>query len=261
MSALVVASRTWIDARTGTLTVLSVVSMLGFAAAVWLAQGAQEPTPTAPVLAALVSSLVPLAALIFSHESVAYERERSTVRLLMTLPHTRRDVVLGHFLGQLAVLGVALALSLATGTLAGLAVGAPTSVLGIGSLFGVGTVLTATYGGIAVGVSASTDSTSRAFAGALLLAGLSLAWGGVVGTVRRTLVDLGLPDGPVSVWTALGRLGPTTALRDLLGAVPLDRSVAGSATPGDAALGVVVLAAWAAVPLAVGSWRFERADL
>ncbi len=79
----------------------SAVSLYGSSA------GANAAALTGPSLVTLVSLLVPLVAMILSHDAIVGERERNTLGLLLSLPVSRMEVIFAKFLGR----GVALAIS------------------------------------------------------------------------------------------------------------------------------------------------------
>jgi len=61
-------------------------------------------------LSSLTIFLVPLIALLLSHDSIVGEQDRGTLLLLLSYPVARWQVVLGKFLGHIAILGFATAL-------------------------------------------------------------------------------------------------------------------------------------------------------
>ena len=63
-------------------------------------------------LASLTIFLVPLIALLLSHDAIAGEAERGTLLLLLAYPVGRGAVILGKFVGQLAILAFATTLRL-----------------------------------------------------------------------------------------------------------------------------------------------------
>ncbi len=95
--------------------VLSGVLLLGGLALVLAAVGsAPVGTVRGSALATTVASLaslsvyvVPLVALMLSHDAVVGENERGTLLLLLAYPVTRTEVLLGKFMGHLAILAVA----------------------------------------------------------------------------------------------------------------------------------------------------------
>lgn len=69
--------------------------------------GAKPLAVTVVSLSSLTIFLVPLIALMLSHDALVGEMERGTLLLLLAHPVTRAQVVLGKFLGQTSVLAVA----------------------------------------------------------------------------------------------------------------------------------------------------------
>ncbi len=65
---------------------------------------------TVASLASLSVYLVPLIALMLSHDAIVGEYERGTLLLLLSYPVTRAQIQLGKFAGHLAILALALAL-------------------------------------------------------------------------------------------------------------------------------------------------------
>ena len=78
-------------------------------------------------LSSLTIFLVPLIALVLSHDAVVGEMERGTMLLLLSYPLGRRQIIFGKFLGHLAILtfatlagyGAAAAALVVTGTVIG----------------------------------------------------------------------------------------------------------------------------------------------
>lgn len=67
---------------------------------------------TGPSLVTLCSLLVPLVALVLSHDAIVGERERNTLGLLLSLPVGRVEVVLAKFFGRSLALCAAVGLGL-----------------------------------------------------------------------------------------------------------------------------------------------------
>jgi Cu-processing system permease protein len=84
----------------------SAVSVYGSSA------GANAVALTGPSLVTLVSLLVPLVAMILSHDAIVGERERNTLGLLLSLPVSRMEVVVAKFIGRGAALTVAISVGL-----------------------------------------------------------------------------------------------------------------------------------------------------
>lgn len=56
------------------------------------------------LLASFVAFLIPIVAIVLAYASVAGERDSGTLKLLLALPHSRREVVLGKIVGRSAVI-------------------------------------------------------------------------------------------------------------------------------------------------------------
>jgi ABC-2 type transport system permease protein len=61
----------------------------------------------------MVTFLLPIVAIFVGYAAIAKERTSGSLKLLLSLPHSRRDVIVGKVLGRCAVLGVPLVASLA----------------------------------------------------------------------------------------------------------------------------------------------------
>jgi ABC-2 type transport system permease protein len=226
-------------------------------------------------VASAIGTFVSLAALIVCYRSIAGERESGSMKLLLALPHTRWDVVVGKLFGRTGVLAVPIVVALLVGSAIGMAMlgdAAPVATV----LFGVVAVLFAlAYAGIMVGFSATTGSTTRAAAlaiGFFLVA--EVLWDVVILAVVFVANGFQLP-GPGAGFPEwiypLTQLSPSNAFVSSLTAIIPDAPVA-AAGPGPSPgqidaffatpwIGIVVLVFWAVVPVVLGYWRFEGADL
>lgn len=113
---------------------------------------------TGPSLVTLASLLVPLVALVLSHDAIVGERERNTLGLLLSLPVGRFEVVAAKFLGRSLALGVAVALGLG----AAMAVSDPGGARTLASLMGPTLLLGLAFLSIGVLVSALTRRQATA---------------------------------------------------------------------------------------------------
>jgi Cu-processing system permease protein len=87
---------------------------------------------TGPSLVTLASLLVPLVALILSHDAIVGERERNTLGLLLSLPVGRFEVVVAKLLGR----SLALAIAVGVGLGAAMLVSEPEGVRSLAALMG-----------------------------------------------------------------------------------------------------------------------------
>lgn len=216
--------------------------------------------------------LVPLIALVVAYSAVVGERESGSLKLLLSLPHSRADVVAGKVIGRTAAVGVPLfvgfllpALVAALGPLQF----APLDYLGYLLLM---VVLAAVYVAIAVGCSAATGSSTVAVAAAV---GVYFLFTVVFGGINSALpLLLGLNGGPSwlpltvgELQTLLQVLNPTGAFkivsREFLSGTLFAPPSAGrqrfQQTTEVAA--ILMLGVWTVGPPLAGLARFERTDL
>ena len=201
---------------------------------------------------------VPLVGLVSGYKAVAGERETGSYKLLLALPHSRVDVVLGKLLGRGAVVCASI--------LAGALVGAGGAVLFVGSVdvaayltfYGLTLLYALAFLGLGIGISAAAGSTSVAVAASFgTFVFFQFLWDFLLGAIGDLLYASTHPD-----WlTALARVSPlvaySSAARDfIVGGVEAD---AAFYLRGEFALLVLVL--WAVVPLTAGCLRFRRVDV
>lgn len=213
--------------------------------------------------------LVPIMALIAAYLAVAGERESGSLKVLLGLPPSRGEVLVGKFLGRSGVVAVGLVLGFAVSGVVTLAVyGAVPLAAFVGT-----TVLTAFLGiafvGIAIGISALTATRARAMTLAITTyLGLTLLWDLVPNGVHL-LVTGEMPSQVVPAWFLLLQgLSPTGAYNTLAQALLLGSQTAIEARIGGPApaylhpaVFLAIMLAWVVIPLVVGYLGFRRADL
>ena len=216
---------------------------------------------------------IPLIALGIAFRSIAGERQSGSLKVLLSLPNSRLDVVLGKFLGRTAVVSVAIVLGFLSLLIASaLSFSGDLDVLGLVGFMLAALLLAVVFVSIAVSLSAFTDSTFGAAVGAGgLFVLFQFAWRGVVFLLRYVANGLEAP--------GLGAETPEWA-RVLLNVNPMQgwqtsadwlitKLAESSETSQESAdafylepwFGFVVLALWIVLPLVVGYLRFESADL
>jgi ABC-2 type transport system permease protein len=216
--------------------------------------------------------LVPIVALVAAYLAIAGERESGSLRLLLGLEPNRRTIVAGKFVGRSAVVVVGLAVGfllagvVALGVYGSLPLGAFLAVLGL--TVGLGVV----FVGIAVGISAATATRARAMTiGIAAYLGLALLWD-LIPQGAHLVVEGGPPSGTVPGWfLLLEGISPSGAYSALVTraisasdpSIPGQGDLLGGPLPPYLEWWVfaLVLVAWTVLPLLVGYWTFERADL
>lgn len=276
-STLLVARKDVQDAiRAYTLHALTAAFVLvgGFLAALHWVPVMYRGSPVASDTLALLNSLrqptvllVPLIGLALSYWSIAGERERGSLKLLLGLPATRPAVVAGKFLGRTAVVGVA--------TLVGFGVAGGIALASYDTfdvaVFAGYTAMTLCYGAVfvAVGIGFSTGLPSRtkAMAGAGTLYVLFLIGWDVVLTVLVALTGRSITEDAVPAWIQIfGWLNPSWAFTYATRSVvpeyeAVTRRPGASAAGLEDWVGFPILAAWIVVPLLFGYLRFRAVDL
>lgn len=213
---------------------------------------------------------VPIAGLMISVKSIIRERESGSINILLSLPHTRSEMVAGKFLGRSAVLSVAIVAGflpslLFTATqVDGFPLYELLSFLVATSMFGI------LFIGIGVGFSALVNSETQATIGSIVIFFLLYLWPFIIDNLG---VDLPRFVSRFWLFTLFFDMWFTLlALRDeasITSSTIADvENFALDVTTGTAAdlhmqlwFAYVILAIWIAVPLAIGTARFLRMDL
>jgi len=220
--------------------------------------------------------LLPIVALVASYMAIAGERESGGVKFLLGLPNSRRDVFLGKLVSRLAVVTAGIAFMFATATAMAVARNGALPLGVVAGMFVVSWLYAAVFVAVAVSLSAAVAERSRAIAAAVgsyfglvllyVIPGVSVAL--LVRFVHQTLLGF---EPNLDLYNAVLYTSPLIAYRKAMNLVVPDqfeRQVLQRASESDtlpAYLGdevsLLVFAVWLAVPLALGYWRFEGADL
>jgi ABC-2 type transport system permease protein len=236
------------------------------AAAVFAALGRLPGGATGAVSypAALVSPLgllFPLVGVLTGYPAVVGERASGTVRLLLSLPNSRREVVFGKLLSRVTLAALLTLVGAAVGYVAVTLFGVSVSVVEYALVVAIAAGLQATFVAIGVGLSATTDSTALAPAaglGAVVL--FTMLWEVVVGAVEDVASLLEFGGGGPFLTEFLYGLNPVLAFSRLASLV-VDAGGQGGPPWGDWWFPLLVLLGWFATPVVLGAWRFERAAI
>jgi ABC-2 type transport system permease protein len=173
--------------------------------------------------------LVPIIAVVLAYASITGERDSGTLKLLLSLPHSRRDVVAGKALGR----GAVIVLPVLAGFVVAAVVFLATPVsLNAGPFFGFA-VLSAVIGvvfvAISVGISAGSRSSRASMIGAVgIYVVFTLFWNQFANGIIQLLTEhAGLESGArVKLHLFLKVLNPTQAYKTLVARLFTDSQVA-----------------------------------
>jgi Cu-processing system permease protein len=219
-------------------------------------------------LSSLTIVLLPLIALLISHDAIVGEVERGTMLLLLSYPVGRWQVLLGKFVGHLAILTFAIVLGYGAAALALIVTGATIdteSWVAFGKMIGSSILLGASF--IAVGYLISSLVRARGTA-----AGVAVGtWLLLILIYDMALLSLLVVDQgrfiSAGILNSLLLLNPTDVYRmfNLAGSanVSVFSGMAGLADTVTLKPGVLlmVLAAWSALPLALAAFAFSRREV
>ncbi|MFP4632893.1 MAG: ABC transporter permease subunit [Halobacteriales archaeon] len=267
MSWRVVAAKDFRDGlRSRSVVAVTLVFVVSFAGAAYLYGYLAEVNPSmessTTAFAGLMSgtasfyttSLVSLMGLMLGYSAVVGERDSGSLKLLLGLPHSRRDAVFGKAVGR----GVVLVGSVLAGVVAASLVSLTyeeTSAVALAWL-GLGTaVLGLAHLSVGLGLSAALNSQSRVTAAVVgyFLANKFLWDSGLLPRLVVYPWGDGLLDTP-DWYPYLESLAPNTAFQTVI-----DGGLNGFDGVGGVAL--AALAFWVVAPVSLGYLAFERSDI
>ena len=264
--------------------VVVVVGLIYFA--IWWTGDNPEAGAIVGPASAIMQLLVPLIALIAGYMAIVGERQSGSIKVLLSLPPNRSDVVFGKFLGRAGVMFSVVAAAFAALVFLSLLLFQSLPLVDFLGIAGASAVTSVAFVGIAVGISAAVLSRGRAMAAVIGLYFIFLLFWDLLTAGVYRLVEGELPAGPgPNTWEAwyvfLQWLNPIEAYAVLTDAVlgetfgaftiplfaPQDVSATDQIVAGEVPfyletwIAAVVLLAWAVVPVVLGYLRFSRADL
>jgi len=216
---------------------------------------------------------IPIIALGIAFRAIAGERASGSLKVLLSLPNSRLDVVIGKFLGRTAVVSVAVIIGFISMLLAAaITVDGDLQIKVILAFMLSALLLGVVFVSIAISISAFTRSTFAAAIGSFSSFILfQFAWPGIIFLIRYVLNGRSLENFPSETpdWVEVAlvlnpQTGWTQADRWLARRVAENQEVQETSVDAfylEPWFGFIVLALWVVFPLVVGYLAFERADL
>lgn len=218
--------------------------------------------------------LVPIIAIGLAYRSIAGERDTGSLKILLSLPNSRADVVLGKFVGRSAVLAVTVIVGFTAGLVAFVAAfEGDIPVESYITFMSTTLLLGFVFVSITVGISAFTKSTFQSAVGAFgVFVVFQWLWdilARIMWYVENGFEQPGIQAQPPDWLEFVYILNPTVSYRQSTGWLvnQVSRSEQAQQQAGlepfglEPWFGFVILAWWIALPLAVGYLRFEATDL
>lgn len=223
------------------------------------------------------SLIIPVIALVLGWKAIAGERESGSIKILLSLPHSRTDVVLGKLLGRSAVLSLSLVIGFVLAALPVAALLGTFDVTDYVGLLLVSVLYGVAYTALAITVSSLIRSTTLAAAAAFgVFVLFYVVWPAAIFAAVLLVVFEYLPDSELvaELLMLFQSLNPNAAYGNVLSLVTSvaeldEESVAQLEAMFDGSIpfylqdwfALVVLLAWIVVPIAIAAFRFDRVDL
>lgn len=231
--------------------------------------GPETPIDVLVFVLSPVALFAPIIALLVGYKAIVGERESGSLRVLLSLPHTRWDVMLGKLVGRTVVMAIPVALAFVLMAILISVFVAPIAVVEYLVVFSLSILFAAAFVSIAVAVSSSSRSSTIAGAAMFGLYALFVVFWDVLQLGLLYLLEgrlVPVPD-PPSWYFLVDMLSPNgaylTAAQGLLSTPGLYQGFFPGAVPlylsAWAAIAVLVL--WVVVPFGLGYLRFRDADL
>lgn len=216
-----------------------------------------------------IALLVPIISLVVGYKSIVGERESGSLKVLLSLPHTRWDVMFGKLIGRTLVVVIPLIAALVV-------MGAMITIfiepVGGGSfliLFLLSLLLAAVFVAIAVAISGATGNSTVAGAAMFGIYVLFLVFWDIIDLGVLYLLEGRITPGPnpPGVYYFFDMLSPdgayTIAAQELLPEVNFFGDMYPASVPWYLSewIAIGILLAWLIIPFALGYYRFREADL
>lgn len=215
-----------------------------------------------------IALIAPIIALVVGYKAIVGERESGSLKVLLSLPHTRWDVMFGKLVGRTLVVAVPLLLALII--MGGLitAFVDPIGVVDYLIILVLSIVLAAVFVAIAVAISGATRSSTVAGAAMFGVYLLFIVFWDILELGLLYLVEgtINVGQNPPGWFLFVDMLSPDGAyLAAARGFLPDVDLMAGMNVPDvwylSEWIALFILLFWLVVPFAIGYRRFRESDL
>lgn len=285
--AFIIARKEFAHAiRSRSLQILLVALIVGTAIVFRAVDGGAESSATTAIeiLGLPFQLIVPIAAILAGAASVSGERESGSLRLLLGMPVSRGEVVLGKFTGLFGALCVGIGVAFVSAVLLSFITYGSVPLPELAGLSIASMLLAGAFVGFSAGVSAAVSTRKRSIA--ITIGGLfifTFLWEPIVAGTHY-IAQGTLPSETIPTWLVfVERLNPVNAFAVIAGALGAGVVYPLRVTFGLLEYGVgtiltqqgswttvgfvseplvlIILVGWVVVPLGVGLVRFRGVDL
>nr|WP_264475134.1 ABC transporter permease [Salinirubrum litoreum] len=205
--------------------------------------------------------LFPVVGILLGYRTIIGERVSGTIRLLLSLPHARVDLVVGKLTSRIVLVSTTATLGAMCGYLASALFEGSISGLEYALVIALALVLQATFVAISVGLSAGIESETMVVAtalGSVLL--FAVLWQGVVQTLVSLVSAMGASAIAEPFTVILNAVNPVLAFSRLASLV-LGTGGQVSSPWHEWVVPALVLLSWLVLPVLLGVKRFEGAEI
>lgn len=217
--------------------------------------------------------LGPLVAVAFTQHAIAGKRESRELSVLLGLPFSRSDVVLGTFLGRTAFILCVIVSTYLGSILVASVTGAVPDPGTVIAGFAIVVVVSVIFVSISLGISAATAKTSMASAGGFLAYFLFAfqLWALIPDAILYAINGFEMVDDQPAWALAFDQLSPFATVRNVATPVAADVAdrvpLAVASVPDNPPLYMeptvagLATVAWVVLPVLLGYRRFQQSDL
>lgn len=212
-----------------------------------------------------VHVFLPFVGILLGYRSIVKERESGQIKLLLSLPHSRVDVVLGKLIGRTGVGTVAALSGFVLSVIIGLVMYQDFGPVEFAGFVLATLIFLAVYVSIGIAISSASPSTPIAIgAAAVYMVIFHALWGAIFLFAQATALNVG-PNGRLPYWFVfLREINPARAYNHLVvlfAGLPTRSGAASLPIYLQNWFFLIVMAFWIVVPLGIGYALFEYADL